>query len=30
MLELNPPQGLGFIIRTAGIDRTQEGAVSAT
>ena len=23
MLELNPPEGLGFIIRTAGIDRTK-------
>jgi ribonuclease E len=24
MLELNPPKGLGFIIRTAGIDRTKK------
>ncbi|MBX3449460.1 MAG: Rne/Rng family ribonuclease [Planctomycetaceae bacterium] len=24
LLELNPPEGLGFIIRTAGVDRTQE------
>ena len=24
MLELNPPKGLGFIVRTAGIDRTQK------
>src|SRR5206468_5564153 len=23
MLELNPPKGLGFIVRTAGIDRTK-------
>jgi Ribonuclease G/E len=22
MLELNPPKGLGFIVRTAGTDRT--------
>ena len=24
MLELNPPKGLGFIVRTAGIDRTKK------
>lgn len=24
LLDLNPPEGLGFIIRTAGIDRSQE------
>lgn len=24
MLELNPPRGLGFIVRTAGIDRTKK------
>ncbi len=24
MLELNPPKGLGFIVRTAGIDRTRK------
>ena len=24
MHELNPPQGLGFIVRTAGIDRTKK------
>ncbi len=24
MLELNPPKGLGFIVRTAGIDRTKQ------
>ncbi len=23
MLELNPPKGLGFIVRTAGVDRTK-------
>ena len=23
MLELDPPKGLGFIVRTAGIDRTK-------
>ena len=24
MLELNPPKGLGFIVRTAGLDRTKK------
>ena len=28
MLELNPPKGLGFIVRTAGIDRTKKRAVA--
>ena len=23
MLELNPPKGLGFIVRTAGLERTK-------
>ncbi len=24
LLELNPPKGLGFIVRTAGIERTRQ------
>ncbi len=28
MLELNPPKGLGFIVRTAGIRSHEEGAVA--
>ena len=28
LLELNPPKGLGFIVRTAGQDRTQQGTLA--